>query len=175
MPPGWRGAWLTPQRPSPRSSHGREELGRGLLLQLGSTQKLCVSDVHPETLCFSHGARRRREEGSLILLHNCKINQLKRGVSYVSVSNTACALSSGGVLHEKELKIKLRSSISSLFSGHYHIQSRDLLLFICGFGVFLLKWPKLQCLFPESSRAARSGSTSHKMPWGERGGGAPTL
>lgn len=138
--PSWRGAWLTPQDAGPGSSRVREELERGLLLQLGSTHKLCISDVHPETLCFRHGARRQREEGSLILLHNCKVNQLKRRDSYVS--NTACALSSG-VLHEKEEKVKLRSSIPSLFSDHYHTQNRDLLLFICGFGVFLLKWPKL--------------------------------
>jgi len=68
-------------------------------------------------------------------------------------------------LQEKEENIKLGSSTFFLFSDNYCIQSRDLLFFICGFGVFLLKWPKLQCLFPEFSRAARSGSTSPQMPF----------
>lgn len=118
-------------------------------------------------MCFRHRTRRRQEEGSLILLHNCKLNQLKRGDSYISVSNTACALSSGEVLREKEEKMKPRFSTTSLFSDHYHIQNRNIFLpFICGFGVFLLKWPKLQCLLPEFSKAAWSESTSPRMPLG---------
>lgn len=153
-----------PQRPGPRSSCVREELERVLLLQHGFTHKL--SDVHPETLCFRHGDRRSQEE-SLILLHNCKVNQMKRGDSYISAANTACSLSSGKVLHEKEEKTKLRTSISSLFSDSYHTQKQDLpLLFVCGLGMFLLKRSKLQCLFPEFSGAARSGSTPHRMPLG---------
>lgn len=65
---------------------------------------------------------------------------------------------------KKEVKTQLMSSISSLFSYNNHIQNRELLLFICGLGEVLLKWPKLECLFPEVRRAAWSGSTAHRMP-----------
>lgn len=128
-------------------------------------QVSCCSLCPPETSCFRHTSGRKQEEGNLVLLHNCRVNQLKRGDSYVSVSNTACALSSGELWHKKEVKTQLRSSTSSLFSCNNHIQNRELLLlFICGFGEDLLKWPKLQCLFPEFRRVAWSGSTAHRMP-----------
>lgn len=125
----------------------------------------CCSLRPPETSCFRQTSGRKQEEGNLVLLHNCRVNQLKRGDSYVSVSNTACALSSGELWHKKEVKTQLRSSTSSLFSCNNHIQNRELLLlFICGFGEVLLKWPKLQCLFPEFRRVVWSGSTAHRMP-----------
>lgn len=118
---------------------------------LTSTQKLCVSDMGP-------GDRDKKGVWSC-----CIIARLTSWKEETYFSNTACVLRSG-VLRKKEEKVKLRSSIPSLFSDHYHTQNRDLLLFICGFGVFLLKWPKLQCLFPEFSRVAWSGSTSRRMP-----------
>lgn len=93
-------------------------------------------------------------------MHNCRVNQLKGGDSYFSVSDTAYALSSGELWHKTEVKTQLRPSTSSLgFFYNNHIQSRELLFFICGFGEVLLK-----CLFPEFRRAAWSGSTAHRMP-----------
>lgn len=67
--PDWRGAWLTPQQSRPRSSHIREELERGFLLQPDSTRNFVFQT------CTWEKARSR----NLVLLYNCRVNQLKRG------------------------------------------------------------------------------------------------
>lgn len=86
---------------------------------------------------------------------------LKRGDFTVSVP-VLLGLENYGT--KKEVKAQLGSSTFCLFFYNNHIQNKELLLFICGFGEVLLNGPKLECLFPEFRRAAWSGSTAHRMP-----------
>lgn len=132
--PTGREPGLHPNIP-PRSSSVGEELERGFLLQLGSSHKLYVSDVHPET--WGQEKVRRMRVWSCCIIAGL-INW--KGDTCISLSLTPPMLLVLEKYCTKNKKNKLRSSISCLFSDCYDRQNKGfLLLFVCGFGVFLLK------------------------------------